>query len=405
MMAGELRVMQYRIQDRNGNGYTSYLGKNSKGEDGFNPFYGICDEYHAHVTDDMMGVVESGMIARDSPMTWIITTAGVLIDGPCVQFEKKCKQILDGIDLDTEVLPLIFDLDPEDDWEDETNWSKANPALGESLKIENIRRDFRKAKNGGIAGRLNFMTKNLNIYQKSNQVWVPGKTWMANSGNLDRGQLVGEMKGRLCFGGLDLASTRDLCSLVLLFPPRSEHEKWVVLQWSWAPEASIDERIKVDAVPYRQFIERGELITTPGRTTDYNLIKEKVLWAAEAYELHSVAYDRYNSYQVIPQIEEYGIVMEPYNQSFPSMSAPTQTVEMLATNLYFEHGGDTLLGWAVGNVVIEKKDDLVKPSKKRSPEKIDPVVSMVMAMGQANEYMHEVTAGSDWSPMVIIGLK
>lgn len=404
-VAAEIRVMQFRIQDRTTTGYTSYLGKNSKGEDGFNPFYAFSDEGHAQETDEMREVMTSGMVARDSPMMWSISTEGFLEDSPFVRFQKRCKQALDGIIEMPETLPLIFDLDEGDDWEDERNWSKPNPALGESLSLENLRRDYRNAKTKGVTAIRNFMTKNLNIRQKNAEVWIPAATWRENSGASTRDELIEAMKGRLCFGGLDLASVRDLCSLVLLFPPNIETERWVILHWSWAPEPSIDKRVKVDSAPYLQFIQRGEMTTTPRQTTDYDEIKKKVLWVAEHFQLHSIAFDRYNSYQIIPQIEEYGIRMEAFNQSFPSMSAPTMTVDALASERLFEHGGDTLLTWAISNVALDRKDDFVKPSKGASSEKIDPAVALIMAMGQANEYMHEVTAGLDWSPMVVIGLR
>lgn len=404
-VAAEIKVMQFRIQDRTTTGYTGYLGKNSKGEDGFNPFYGISDEGHAQETDDMREVVTSGMVSRDSPMMWSISTEGFLEDSPFVRFQNRCKQALDGIIEMPETLPFIFDLDEGDDWEDEANWGKPNPSLGESLKIENLRRDYRNAKAKGLTAVRNFQTKNLNIRQKNAEVWIPPATWRENAGPRTRDELLGAMKRRICFGGLDLASVQDLCSYVLLFPPSHEAEKWVVLQWSWVPEQTVEQRVKVDAAPYLQFIERGELITNARRTTDYDMIKAKILWSAEEYILHSVGFDRYNAYQMIPQIEEYGIRMEGFNQSFPSMSAPTLTVETLATERMLEHGGDSLLAWAISNVVLEKKDDFVKPSKGLANEKIDPAVALIMATGQANEYMHEITAGADWSPMVVIGLK
>jgi phage terminase large subunit-like protein len=48
------------------------------------------------------------------------------------------------------------------------------------------------------------------------------------------------------------------------------------------------------------------------------------------------------------------------------------------------HGGNPVLRWMADNTVIERDyEDRIKPSKKKSSEKIDGVVALCMALSEA----------------------
>ena len=113
------------------------LGKDSDTEDGLNPHFVLVDEYHAHPTNEMINVMESGMAARTQPLTFIITTAGFDKNKPCYQEERSL--IVDILENNLDPLPenifgIIFTLDEGDDWTDPNVWIKANPNLGVSVK-------------------------------------------------------------------------------------------------------------------------------------------------------------------------------------------------------------------------------------------------------------------------------
>jgi len=422
-VAAMVRVMQYRIIDRAGTGFTTYLGQDSKGEDGHNPFYGLCDEYHAHINNGMMNVISSGQRSRKDPMIWIITTAGTNPEGPCAKYEKMCKQVLDGIVENDSVFPMIFDLDEGDDWEDPKVWGKANPALGHSLELDELIEAYKEAKAEGIESIMNFQTKCLNMWLKANVTWLPADEWKANKGDLSRREIMQAMKGRTCFGGLDLGTTNDLSSYVLTFPPMLASEPWHVLHWSWCPEDSFEKRVKLDGAPYLQFVENGELELTPGNVTDYNWIKKKVVETVSDYDVHSIAFDSNKAHKLVPELVDEGIKMEGFSQRFLQMSVPTTDVETMVKVEWrraeqvkrgeepdgdtrgFAHGGDELLAWAISNVTLARNQDgLVKPDKSKSSEKIDPCVALIMAVGQANHYLTEMKANEGYNPVTIISI-
>ena len=109
------------------------LSSEARSLDGLSPHCAIIDEYHAHKDAEIFHVLKSATGARAQPLLAIVTTAGWNIDGPCFHFQKTCQDVLQGIKDDDSLLPLIYCLDEEDDWKDQSTWIKANPSLGESI--------------------------------------------------------------------------------------------------------------------------------------------------------------------------------------------------------------------------------------------------------------------------------
>ena len=58
------------------------------------------------------------------------------------------------------------------------------------------------------------------------------------------------MRGRKCWGGLDLASTRDFCALVWVFPPEGDERHYTVLPRLWWPKLSMQAAAQKSRVPF-----------------------------------------------------------------------------------------------------------------------------------------------------------
>lgn len=366
----------YRIYTKTGMGFSAYLGQDSDTEDGLSPYYGLCDEYHAHKTDNMINVIESGMGTRENPMTWIITTAGFNSTGPCAQFEKVCKQILDGSIDNERIFALIFDLDEGDDWEDKTVWIKANPSLPHIDTLQDfLESEYEKAKTQGATKEINFKTKNLNQWTTTFSTWIPGDKWDAAGTDFDREELAGEM----CFGGLDLASTRDLCSLCLRFP---EHEK--AIWFHWIPEDEARDREKNDGIPYTQWARDGWIKLTPGNVRDDDLIIADITEIAAQYSIQSIAFDRWGANNIAIKLTDSGATMNAFGQGFASMSAPTKEIERLIFSGQLDHGNNPVMRWQASNVAIQTDPaGNIKIAKNKSTEKVDGMVALAMAVGES----------------------
>lgn len=371
----ELRGEAHRVICNLTNSFMTALGRDSKTQDGLDISCGIIDEYHAHTTDDMKQVIESGMMARAQPLLLIITTAGMVKDGPCFLYRKMITEILAGHKQDDQTFGIIYTLDEGDDWQNPKVWIKSNPNLGVSVYEANLLAELTDALNQP-SKQPAFITKNLNVWVDAPDVWIADATWQACASYMGIDELSGE-----CWVGMDLASTGDITALMLYFP---EHNYYKPL--FFCPAATAPMREKNDGVPYRQWAKDGWLILTDGgggKTTDYNYIKTTLLKLADQVDLKCVAYDRWNSSQIVIDLGNEGIRMEPYSQSLSHMSYPTKEFEKQIIGANMKHDGSPVMSWMMRNIsLMHDSNDNIKIDKKRSSEKVDGPVAAVMALGQ-----------------------
>ena len=169
----QARVIKYN------DGIIEALSAEAKTLDGKNPHFVIIDEYHAHPTSDVLNVMETGMGARAQPLLYVITTAGFNIESPCYHMRETALNILRGVKTDESFFAIIYTLDPEDDWEDESVWIKPNPNIGNTPKWDWMREQHQKAKNEGFAKAVEFKTKNLNLWLNQREQWIDDSIYQA----------------------------------------------------------------------------------------------------------------------------------------------------------------------------------------------------------------------------------
>lgn len=359
------------------------LPADAKTLDGLNPHFTIVDEYHVHKNDELYNVIKSGMGARANPQLVAITTAGFNKNLPCYSLRKVGVNILEGLAEDDSQFVEIFTIDEEDDWTDPKVWVKANPNMDVSVSKRYLEIEYNQAKNSSTQV-VNFMTKNLNVWTDAAAVWINTEIW-------DKQKEPTELtKNRVCYGGLDLSTSRDLTVFSLVFPEydTSSGEKQVkgftIKNEYFIPRYAVENRSYVDGVPYGDWARNGHINVIEGNTIDYNFIKQKMIEAAEKYNVRYIAYDRWNASQLVVDGLEIGLPLEPFGQGWGSMNAPTKEFEKLALEFDMRHGGDPVLKWALGNVVIQMSPSGdIKVVKDKSNEKVDPVVATVMAIGQS----------------------
>jgi len=137
-------------------------------------------------------------------------------------------------------------------------------------------------------------------------------------------------------------------------------------------------------VPYVQWIRQGHIEATPGEVIDYEIIRREIGKLGEQYKIRSIAIDRWNAVQLATQLTGDGFEVVPFGQGYASMNWPTKKLEELVLSAKLAHGGNPVLRWMASNISIEKDAaDNWKPSKKRSPERIDCIVALVMALDRA----------------------
>ena len=174
----------------------------------------------------------------------------------------------------------------------------------------------------------------------------------------------------------------DLSSLVLYFP--MEDQKDVVLVWFWCPEASAEIRGRKYKLPYEEWIADGYIKATEGNVQDYEYIRQDINNIIADYDLQSIAFDRWNSSQLIIQLSQQdGIPMSQFGQGYRSMSAPTKELEKLVLKKEINHLNNPVLRWQCENIQLQTDPaGNIKINKQKSSEKVDGMVALTMALGE-----------------------
>lgn len=363
------------------------LGADSKTLDGLNPHMVLADELHAWPTPDLWNVLAEAMGARTQPLMCAITTAGYDREGICFQWRTHCRNILskEGYSDDT-TFGYIATIDEDDDWEDETTWAKANPNLGVSKSLDWMRLECDRARH--MPSALNsFLTKQLNVWTDSAQGWLDMRRWDAcGEVEVPDSSLIGQE----CYAGLDLSSTSDISALVLAFP--REDGLVAVRCFFFCPEDNARERAKRDRVPYVEWQRDGHMIATPGNIIDYAFIRAKLNALADEYDIREVAYDRWNSSQIVIELAEDGATMVPFGQGYASMNPAAKALERYVAGTKLAHGNHSVLSWMARNAVVRRDPaGNIKPDKEKAQDKIDGIVALCMALGRLE--LHDKPTG------------
>ncbi len=358
------------------------LSADSSKMDGLNVFVALVDEVHEHPDSGVIDKLDTGMGARASPLMYETTTAGVSRTSVCYQHWDFSTKVLEGT-----VPAIVADrwfayiatVDEGDDWQDELAWRKANPSLGHVLSIDDLRAEVALARE--MPSKQNSIRR-LRLNQWTQQLvrWIPMEVWALGAERIDPDLL----RGRRCFGGLDLARVNDLSSLALLFPPVGAGERWKVLWRHWCPEDNIEERSRRDRAPYDVWRDQGHLTATEGNTTDFKFVEAAILELAGVYDIVDLAFDRTFAGEIVRNLADEGVAVVEFGQGFISMGPASAEFmrKLLARELC--HGGDPVADWCASNVTVRTDPaGNQKPDKERSIERIDPIVALVMAVGRS----------------------
>lgn len=370
--AATKRIVNYRNA-----GFYQVLSAETGTKHGLNISGLVFDEIHAQPNRKLYDVMTKGSgDAREQPLFFIITTAGTDKESICYELHTKALDIMNGRKADHSFYPVIYGLSDEDDWNDEKNWYKANPSLGYTISIDRVRDAYREALDNPAEENV-FKQLRLNIWTNSAVAWIPEHIYDRGSQRIDYTSLL----GRDCFAGLDLSSTSDITALVLVFPPKTEEEKYIVLPFFWLPEETLELRCRRDHVLYDVWERQGYILTTEGNVIHYGFIERFIERLGEKYHIIEIAYDRWNATQMVQNLEDMGFTMVPFGQGFKDMSPPSKELYKLLMEGNIIHGGNPVLKWMAQNVVMRQDPaGNIKPDKERSVEKIDGIVALIMGL-------------------------
>ena len=383
--------MHYEIKSPTNEGTFKALGRDSKSLDGLNPSAAFMDEIHAWTDMNMYDVIRDGMISRSNPLILLTSTAGVVRnnvwDNFYIEGRDQINDYAKGEELNDRVLYLFYELDDKTEWEDETKWQKANPALDVLIESDDLKSKVEDAQRYPIKIN-NLVMKHFNIPETGSQAWLnldeilndTKLNWLSDTKEFEvvdyirsldrvdeRKKVIKPLYG---IGGFDLSETIDLTCATIMFKV-SNDERIFMKQMYWIPEDLIEERIAEDKVPYRIWQERGLLRTCYGNKINY---KDVYAWFVEIQEVYDIylmkiGYDGWSASYLVDELAGYfgDNTMEKVIQGMYTLSSPMKQfgADLKSKNIVYD--ANPIFEWCTTNVEVSPdKNDNIQPAKKKN---------------------------------------
>lgn len=399
-LLSEIKVHKTHMEIESNNSVFRPLSRDADSLDGLNSHCNIVDELHAHKFRDLWDVLITGTGSRLNPLTLAITTAGFSKDGICFEQRQIIIRILDPDDEyeDDTYFGIIFTLDEDDDPFDETAWPKANPNLGRSKKIRDMRSHAKEAQIGLLA-KLNFLVKHLNVWSDVAGAWLDLKHWKALAGDLPD-----DIESLPMWVGYDYAPEQDITAIIRLYVEfetvtvpieKNGVSEMVTIQepkhlyiktdfyfpeigLSYLPER-IQNRVK-------QWGDKGFINITPGAQMRNSILQPVLMTYGAQENCKELCMDPWNTREMTGNLDEEGVEVMHIGQTVRNFSDVMKKLEAMIHDKAVTHDGNPVMNWMMGNVeVAPDRNDNIFPRKagEKKHNKIDGATALFTAMNRA----------------------
>lgn len=362
--------------------------------DGLNVHGVLMDEIHQWKRGrQLYDMMIDGMVARDQPMALITSTAGTVREDIYDEIYEEAEQIINGYGdpngyKDEETLCLIYELDKRAEWTDEKCWIKANPNLGVSKKIENLRTKVEKAKQNERLIK-NLVCKEFNIRETSAETWLSFEV-IDNKKTFD----YQELKPKYGLGGVDLSKTTDLTAAAVIFMIPNDSTIYCDVMY-WLPEDKFEKKCKEDKVPYDIWEKKGFLRLCAGNVISYKDITAWFVEVQEEKDLHiaHIGYDAWSATYFIEDLQNTfsTVVVDKVYQGKKTLSTPMFSLGADLEAKKVNYNNNPIMKWNLTNVAVDiDKNGNIQPQKSQSAQhRIDGFAALLNAYVMLDRYKEE----------------
>jgi len=399
-----------RIIRRDGGGTYQVLSADGNVQDGIRPSLNIRDEMHRWKTaaaQTLYEVTTKGQISRSEPLDIAITTAGAEYESPLWFAEYEfAKRVLSDPTASDNFYAAIWEAnnakikaDPEY-WKSREARVEANPShedRGGFLEDAAIVVELEKAL-VQPANKSSYLRYHLNVPMTSQtDPIIETAKWLACDGGVDLRtwpvfdvELLIRKWGlleRRCYVGVDASWTTDMTAVVFGFPPEKDDEPWKLLPFFWIPQEKVSDFARICRVPIQSWVERGFVEQTPGNAYDLRVVRERIQWGRQMFDIQELAYDRANFRSTAMEInDEDGITAIEVPQNFMQLSAPTKFLLAAYLDKKIAHANHPVYNWhaACLQVQYDRKDGVQpsKPERLKSSKRIDGIQATVTMLNR-----------------------
>lgn len=380
------------------------LASDSDTLDGLNVHCALMDELHQWKNGrPLFDIVVDGVSAREQPLIYITSTAGVIREDIYDDLYEEAEKIINGYQdpdgyQDERTIYFVYELDSRAEWTDPNCWKKANPGLGTIKNYRTLADKVKTAKKNPALVK-NLVCKEFNIRETSSEAWLSFEELdNRDTFTLDPSERkfvwrhwTGEewQERELPYptygiGGADLSSTTDLTAAKVLFMVPG-CPKIFALSMYWLPEDLLERRAKEDSIPYDKWYDRGLLRLSPGNKVHHKYVTE---WALEVQEqlgiyVAYVGYDAWSAtYWVESMKETFGpSAMIAVHQGKKTLSDPMKRLKNDLDSKMIVYNNNPIDKWCLANTSYEEdKNGNIQPHKtSRSTRRIDGTAALLDA--------------------------
>jgi len=368
----------------NGSFYRA-LSREAGTKHGLNPTFAIYDELAQARDRELYDALNTGFGARDEPLFAVISTQS---RDP----QHILSELIDrGLSSDDPtVVCHLYAVPEQDDDEneidiyDESYWKLANPALGDFLTLDSVRK---LAKQSEESPSFEPSFRNLSLNQRVDVVpcVISARAWR---GRYDAACRL--VPGEDIYLGLDLSATTDLTALVAVSAKNGER----LAAWFWKPKDLLTVHATRDRAPYERWVTEGFLYPSPGKDVDYTLVALKIIELSLTFNIVGVAFDRWRISTFIKCFEDLGVSayyddddadgirFVEWGQGYKDMGPAVDALDKAVASERLIHDGHPVLTWCFSNAVATMDPaGNRKLDKSKARFRIDGAVAAVMAIG------------------------
>ena len=349
---------------------------------GTTPSFVLCDEIHAWRANgrDLWEALQSGMAKRTGGLTITATTAGRGREGLAAERYAYARKVASGEVVNPHFLPILLQLDEEDDWTDEALWPKANPGIRDGFHdMKKLRADVAEARDNPAKAH-EFQQFYCNIWHGNSRLPLFDFDTFDARRFEDAEE---ELEGLPCYLGVDYAQSGDLAAIVAAW--RMPDGQVPIKAWFFVPEEGLEERERLEGNPYAQWIDSGFVVPVPGPVVTQAAVAGKVLELAATHDVQGAAFDPWKFQAAAAELTEEGVPMLAMRQAIGTMGPANGELIRTVNGRLIRHDGNPVLRAHFAGVAAKVNDTGMTMLTKADPKHghIDGAIAASMAVSRA----------------------
>lgn len=282
----------------------------------------------------------------------------------------------------------VYEADKDCDLLDESQWGKANPAIGKFRSYEDMKKQAEKA-----ARMPSFANtfRNLNLNQRVNteSPFISESLWKSTQCEITLEDFI----DCECYMGLDLSFTRDLTALAMVFKKGDLYYAFVDF---WLASENLKLLQDTFNAPFGLWRDQGYIFSMEGYVIKLEAVASRIAELSNDFSIKAIAYDNYRYKELSEDMQSIGVdaPFVEHPQGFRRkennplwMPSSIESFEKLILEDKLKIAKNPVLTMCAANCVI--REDVAGTggkifNKAKSRGKIDGMVALAMAIGAAS---------------------